>query len=64
MSSSTPVSASGSRSLGRVLALAALSIAGLIGMLLARPPILDAALIGLAAAPLIYGLWRWHAGRR
>ncbi|MEC9363871.1 MAG: hypothetical protein VYC42_11680 [Pseudomonadota bacterium] len=47
-----------------VLILALVSIAGIVGMLLVRSPAGDAVLIAAAAAPLLYGLWRWRAERR
>lgn len=48
----------------RVLGLALLSVAGLVGMLLIGSPGGDAAALLLAAAPLLYGALRvWRVGR-
>ncbi|MGO1068790.1 hypothetical protein [Lysobacter sp. CA199] len=46
-----------------VLAMAAVCMAGIVGMLVADG-IADTAFFVLAALPLAVGLWRWHRRRK
>lgn len=53
----------GARALWRLLALAALAVTGIVGMLLAAG-VWDALFFALAAAPLLVGIGYWHHMRR
>lgn len=53
----------GSRAMTLVIALAVLSVAGIVGMLLVDGGALDAALFVVAALPLAAGGWLYRAHR-
>jgi hypothetical protein len=51
------------RPLARIVVSALVSVAGIVGMLVARAPAVDALLLALAALPLACGWWRYRAER-